>query len=97
MALYNISTQQELDPEVQGSRAFRSRHELSDLWYDLHNPEQASTPITIQCTTDRENFPSNLDDVEIEEILLYVAGAEDTPLDGSLVTLSSLRPEAQPL
>jgi hypothetical protein len=39
--------------------------------YDLHNPEQSSTPMTIRFTTLPEDFPPNIDDVRIQQVLLY--------------------------
>jgi len=66
-----------LDPEQSGQRAFSFSDEFADPWYDLHNPEQTDTPMTVQFETRRADFPPNLEDVEIDNVLLYYVTEDD--------------------
>jgi hypothetical protein len=60
---------------VSASRAFHFREEFADAWYDLHNPDQTNTPMTVRFETRREDFPPNLEQLRIEHVLLYFVGA----------------------
>jgi hypothetical protein len=60
-----------LNPKLSGERSFIFRQQFADAWYDLHNPEQSATPMTVKFKTWREDFPPNLDDLKIENILLF--------------------------
>lgn len=69
--LYRQQVIQSLPSKTSGDRPFSFRHQLADAWYDLHNPEQSATPMTVRFTTTREDFPPHLDDLEIEHLVLY--------------------------
>nr|MDQ3831145.1 hypothetical protein [Candidatus Tectomicrobia bacterium] len=75
---YRQQALQTLEPTVSGDRPFSFRNELADQWYDLHNPDQAATPLTVRFTTVREDFPPNLNDLRLEHVILYFARASDT-------------------
>jgi hypothetical protein len=64
-----------MDRRVSANRVFYFRQEFSDAWYDLHNPEQTDTPMTVRFETRREDFPPNLENLRIEHVLLYFIGA----------------------
>ena len=68
---YRQQALQTLEPTVSGDRPFSFRNELADQWYDLHNPDQAATPLTVRFTTVREDFPPNLNDLRLEHVILY--------------------------
>jgi hypothetical protein len=70
---YRRQVIQALDPEVQGDRAFSFRTHFADQWYDLNNPDESATPMTVTFRTERDDFPPNLDDVEIRNIVLLVS------------------------
>jgi hypothetical protein len=59
-------------------RGFRFRDQFADQWFDLHNPEQTATPMTVRFTTRREDFPPNLEDLKIENVTFYFARAAST-------------------
>ncbi|MCI0698183.1 Ig-like domain-containing protein [candidate division KSB1 bacterium] len=82
-----------LNPKLSGERSFIFRQQFADQWYDLHNPEQSATPMTVKFKTWREDFPPNLDEVRIEHILLFFNRvvdefAEEKPFE---VEVKSLR------
>jgi hypothetical protein len=73
---YRQQVLQTLRPRLSADRPFSFRYELSDQWYDLHNPELAkmpNKPMTVQFKTRREDFPPNLEQLKIEHIVLYFA------------------------
>jgi predicted deacylase len=62
---------QSLKPTLSADRPFSLRQEFADQWYDLHNPDQSSTPMTVRFTTVREDFPPNVDALKIQQVLMY--------------------------
>lgn len=85
---YRQQVIQELDNSVSADQPFSFRNQFADQWYDLHNPDQTANPMVVRFETRREDFPPNIDDLTIEQVLLYLAGpAEGTNGDISL-TLS---------
>jgi hypothetical protein len=70
---YRSQVIQRLNPNFSADRAFSLRNQFPDQWYDLHNPEQISTPLTVKFNTLREDFPPNLDDLSIQQVVMYFA------------------------
>ncbi|WP_458190373.1 Tc toxin subunit A-related protein [Haladaptatus sp. NG-WS-4] len=85
---YRQKVVQELDPKIEADRAYSFRTEFADQWYDLNNPEQSAEPMTVRFTTSREEFPPNLDDVDVEHVLMYFIGPDDESLATTEVTLT---------
>lgn len=77
-----------LDPEQSGQRAFSFSDEFADPWYDLHNPALTDAPMTVRFKTRRADFPSNLDDVEIENVLLYYVTEDGVDTEELKTTLT---------
>lgn len=82
-----------LDPKLSGERSYSFRSQFADAWYDLHNPEQSATPMTVKFKTWREDFPPNLDDLRIEQVLLFFSrvfdeSAGDQPFEMELSKFS---------
>jgi hypothetical protein len=76
-ALHNFDYYQQviqtLRPTLSAERPFSFRNQFADQWYDLHNPEQTSTPMTVRFRTMREDFPPNLEALKIQHVVLYFA------------------------
>ena len=68
---YRQQVIQSLKPTVSADRPFSLRSQFADQWYDLHNPEQTSTPMTVAFGTIREDFPPNVEALKIQHVLLY--------------------------
>jgi hypothetical protein len=85
---YRQQVIQALPAALTANRAFSFRHELADPWYDLHNPDQTATPMTVRWETGRDDFPPNLDDLRIRHVALYFARADGATFE---VTVSGLR------
>ena len=70
---YRQQVIQMLNPSMSADRPFSIRNQFADQWYDLHNPDQTATPMTVRFTTRRADFPPNLDDLTIQQVVLYFA------------------------
>ncbi|MEL7407666.1 MAG: hypothetical protein AAFN00_11970, partial [Cyanobacteria bacterium J06558_2] len=84
---YKSEIIQQLDYSVESDRAFSFRNEFADAWYDLNNPEQTDAPMRVTFQTRRQDFPPNIQDLEIANILLYFSLEEGSSLDGEEVQL----------
>jgi hypothetical protein len=74
---YRQQVIQELDTRISADRPFSFRHQFADQWYDLHNPEQTATPMTVRFRTALEDFPPNIEALKIQHIVLYFARRYD--------------------
>lgn len=84
---YRQQVIQRLDSHLSADRAFSFRNQFADQWYDLHNPEQTATPMTVRFKTAREDFPPNVEDLTIQHIVLYFAHAKEKPFQDITVQL----------
>jgi hypothetical protein len=73
---YREQVVQILKPNLSADRPFSLRYQFPDQWYDLHNPDQISTRMTVRFRTLREDFPPNLEALKIQQVMLYVARAD---------------------
>src|SRR5262249_40850231 len=73
---YRAEVLRALDGGLSAERPFSFRNELADQWYDLNNPDETATPLTVQFTTARSDFPPNLNDFRIRQVLLYFSREE---------------------
>ncbi|HEX7734848.1 MAG TPA: neuraminidase-like domain-containing protein [Ktedonobacteraceae bacterium] len=74
-ALYNDTYRTQvcrgLETTSSAERPFSFRQELPDQWYDLHNPDQTETPMTVRFSTRPADFPPNVRDLRISQVALY--------------------------
>ena len=89
---YRQQVIQSLSPTLSADRPYSFRNQFPDQWYDLHNSEQSSTPMTVRFTTFPEDFPPNVDDVRIQQVLLYFSRANGQMFE---MAVTSLRFTAQ--
>jgi hypothetical protein len=66
-----------LNPNLSSDRALSFRNQFADQWYDLHNPDQTGTPMVVKFKTVREDFPPNLADLRIQNVLLCFVRANE--------------------
>jgi hypothetical protein len=64
---------QTLERPLSADLPFSFRNQLQDAWYDLHNPDQSATPMVVRFSTMREDFPPNLENLRIQQLVLYFA------------------------
>ena len=65
--------------EFVGDRAFSVRNDFPDAWWDLHNPDQTSTPLAVTLETGAADFPPTLDDVTIEHVAVVASVRGESP------------------
>ena len=70
---YRQQVIQTLGSTISGDRPFSFRNEFADQWFDLNNPDQTATPMTVRFETRRTDFPPNLEDLSIQQVVLYIA------------------------
>jgi len=73
-------------------RAFAFRTQFADAWYDLNNPDQSPTPMTVQFETLDQDFPPNLDNLKIDHVALYFASRPGSKVDVAGVRLQLAQP-----
>lgn len=66
---------QSLPRALSSDRPFSFRHQFPNAWYDLHNPEQTTTPMTIRFATQRDDFAPNLEQLKIQHVILFFSRA----------------------
>ncbi|MGR9086672.1 MAG: Tc toxin subunit A-related protein [Gammaproteobacteria bacterium] len=69
---YERQVIENLDPNISYSRNFDFRQVFADPWYDLNNPNQTDTPMTVRFETRRSDFPPNLSNLAIEHVVVYL-------------------------
>ena len=67
------------DQRFSADRAFSVRNDFSDAWWDLHNPDQSPTPMTISFHIGATDFPPNLDEIAIEHLAIALSSRSATP------------------
>ncbi|NTW38174.1 MAG: hypothetical protein HGB17_19190, partial [Syntrophobacteraceae bacterium] len=71
----------DLDCSIHADRPFSFRNQFPDQWYDLHNPDQTATPMVVRFKTNREDFPPNVEDLKISQLMLYFARKSEEPFE----------------
>ena len=72
-----------------GDRPYSFRLDFADQWWDLHNPDQTPTPLTVTFETFRTDFPLDLEGtMAVQEVVLYFVFAPGQEVDIDPVTLS---------
>jgi len=72
---YRKTVVERLGTTTGGDRSFSFRHQFSDAWYDLHNPDlvqDPQQPMAVSFNTQREDFPPNVNNLSIDQIVLYI-------------------------
>jgi hypothetical protein len=72
---------QTLRQSASGERPFSFRHQLADQWYDLHNPEQTSSPLVVKFRTLPQDFPPNVNGLKIQHVVLHFARRTGTAFE----------------
>ena len=83
-ATYREQVIRQLDRSVSADRSFSFRNEFPDAFYDLNNPDQVETPMVARFETRREDFPPNIDELAIDQLLLFFAPADEDDLEVSV-------------
>jgi hypothetical protein len=78
---YRQQVIQTLDPVLSLDRPFSFQQQFPDQWYDLNNPEQAATPMTVRFKTALGDFLPNLDDLRTQNLVLYLSPGNGKPVE----------------
>jgi len=84
---YQRQVQERLRRDVSAMRTFSFRSEFADQWYDLHHPDLTERPMVVNFTTTRSDFPSRLQDIRIQQIILYFVKADASEFEIPVNTL----------
>jgi hypothetical protein len=83
---YREQVVQTLDPQLSLDCPFSFRQQFPDEWYELHNPDQAATPMVVRFKTTLGDFLPNIDDLKIQHLMFYIA-----PANGESVEVQGVR------
>jgi hypothetical protein len=64
----------EANREFSADRSFSFHNEFADAWYDLNNPDLVEPPavaMKVSVETFREDFPPNLEDLQVQQVIVY--------------------------
>jgi hypothetical protein len=84
---YRRQVIRQLDRRFAGDRAFSLRRDFADAWWDLHNPDQERVPFATHFETRREDYPPNIEDLEIGDVSLLFVTNTSVPAEAVPVSL----------
>jgi hypothetical protein len=73
---YRAEVTQRLGRTTSADRAYCFRTDFADAWYDLHNPDTTTTPMTVTFRIEESDFPPNCNDVRIAHVALFFARSD---------------------
>jgi Tc toxin complex TcA C-terminal TcB-binding domain/Bacterial Ig domain len=73
---YRQQVIKQLEDTVSAERVFSLRDHFADQWYALHNPEQATTLMAVNFSLTSKDFPPNVEELRIRQMIFAVARAE---------------------
>jgi hypothetical protein len=74
-SIYRQQVVRQLDRTWSADLPYSFRQQFADQWYDLNNPDQSATPMSVSFTTLATDFPPNLANLKIQQVVLYFARA----------------------
>jgi outer membrane lipoprotein SlyB len=78
---YRQQVIQRLDRTISADRVFSLRQQFPDQWYDLHNPDQTTTPLHVRFSTQRGDFPPNLEQLAMAHVTLAILQKEGAHIE----------------
>jgi hypothetical protein len=73
---YRLRVIQQLDQALSADRAYSFKQQFPDAWYALNNSSQYTTPFSVQVQSKISDFPPNLLNLSIAQLLLYFIPAD---------------------
>jgi hypothetical protein len=67
---------QQVDSSLSANRAYSFKQQFPDAWYSLNNASQSATPFSVQFQSQASDFPPNLANLRIAQLLLYFIPAD---------------------
>lgn len=103
--IYKAQVTGELGTEFKAERAFSFRNQFPDQWYDLNNSATVAEQdrMKVNFSTTRADFPANLSDISIDQLVLFfikadgLSEADSTAVDTMKVKGLSFAPQNKPV
>lgn len=73
---YRLQVIQQMDQSLSADRAYSFKQQFPDAWYALNNSSQYTTPFSVQVQSAIADFPPNLLNLSIAQLLLYFIPAD---------------------
>jgi hypothetical protein len=73
---YRAQVLQTLNNQTTGEQSYSFVNNFADQWYDLNNPDQTATPMSVQFNTSASDYPPNLSNIQIQQVLLYFSRSD---------------------
>jgi hypothetical protein len=73
---YRQQVIQQLDQSVRADRGYSLQQQFPDAWYELNNSSQSATPFSVTFQSEISDFPTNLENLRIAQLLVYFAPAD---------------------
>jgi hypothetical protein len=93
---YRQQVVRQLNRQVSRDRAFSFRQDFADQWYSLNNPDLSATPLNVQFSTGLTDFPPNIDQLTIQNVLIYFVYADNLALGIATASLTVVTQDAPP-
>ncbi len=80
---------QKMRPNLTADRGFSIRQDFPDAWYDFNNPEllEGQNQMKVVLETRRGDFPMNLENIRIQQVVLYFVRQGNTTFEVAETTL----------
>src|SRR5262249_33393518 len=78
---YRSQIIQQQDQTMNADRSYSFVQQFPDQWYALSNPDPVATRVSVSFQTMTNDFPPNVSNIEIGQLLMYFAPAQGTPTD----------------
>jgi hypothetical protein len=73
---YRLQIIQQLDRSMSADRAYSFAQQFPDAWYELNNASQYPTRFTVQFPSQASDFPPNVENLSIAQLLMYFIPAD---------------------
>jgi Tc toxin complex TcA C-terminal TcB-binding domain len=73
---YRHQVIKQLSDRLSAERPLSLRDQFADQWYALHNPRQTTSGLVVTFKTARADFPPNVEELRIQQVLLAFVRAE---------------------
>jgi hypothetical protein len=73
---YRLAVQKQMGSSLSADRAYSFAQQFPDAWYALNNAGQTANPFNVQVQTVLEDFPPNLKDLAVAQVLLWLIPAD---------------------
>ena len=84
---YRQQVIQRLERAVSADRSFSLHDHFPDQWYELNNSDQSDTPLSISFKIAREDYPPNIEELQVQNLILYFIGKNGSSFKAPVTNL----------